>query len=348
MFIFLPERVYEQVKDEQNFITLTSELVQYIDIDNISFEEYHIKTATWHDTDIPERYVAFVKSKVAQEYQREIDIMADKNEVSLLSRLEAETDVENILMIYYHLMEEVYITNVIKHTEFRNKYIELVEQQTNKEFSTRVWVKYFQYKAKAEVDRYSFENLSEDELITLFKEYVAYLDTLITVVPKSNMVYTANILKHKKLDEIHSMLKTVLLKRNQMDNLTLFFDCVMQNVNAVKFKFELFNLYTLRIMREIFFHYFFVRDFENCKKYLTKITEYISWAFNNKKYSIKSLTHHNLRLISNFMQEVGFFSTLLAHLPDFPVNNLEQYPTNDKFCEFNKEALENFNTFSKE
>jgi hypothetical protein len=347
MIIFLPERVYEEVKNDGEFIAINGELVNYVHVSNTSFEDHLNKTTNWPGTNLPQRYMSLVKSKVNEVYQREIDIMEDTGETSLLKRLESETDVENILMIYYKLID-VYITNAIKNAEFRKKYTDLVEQHKGRQFSTRVWVKYSQYKAKEKVGQYLFDNPTEDELMGIFNEYMVYLDSLIAEIPNSDTDYVHNILQHKKLDEIQNILSTMLVNYSQRDTLSLFMDLVLRTVNSIEFKYKLFNLYTLRIMKDVFFHYFFVRDFENCKASLTRIVQYINWALNNKEYAIKSLSHHNLILISNFVEEVGFFSRLLSCFPDFPENLVMTYPFNSRFYELSEETLSILNDYFKE
>lgn len=318
MITWLPERIYNRVKDNEDFKIAESNLLNVYNLETLGLEDY--RDTLKHSEEL-KVYLSVVANNIPDYMQRELTIIQTEDELSLLTMLRNEKDIENILMIYYQLIDNPYIQKPNKNLEYRTKYIELVEA-SDIEFSTRIWVKYFQFKAKANVG-------------LPFVDFLEYLKSI--NVPNKEEPYVYDIITHKTLDEIHYWLT--------IHNATIE-DCInIENfVKSLTFKYDKFNLYTLRIKKELFLVYFYERNFLESRRILHELVEYINWGISNPEYTNKALNHHNLVLNKCFNEELGFFSELLKYLPNLHME-IPEYSTKDRFAINNQETLNDFNEF---
>lgn len=278
MLVWLPERIYEAVKNDTSFIAAEGAMKTQIVLS--AFQSYRSYLETHPTVQV---YLDTVKSLLPDPLKRELAIMQTEEESHLLHLLASETDIENILMIYYQLIDFPYFGKPLGR-EYKRKYLELLNKNSHATFSARVYVKAMQYEAQ----------ITDKTLPEL-------LDFLNAFIVRFEDDYSRDFALHKRETELLYWAETHKLTRTER---RMLYD------SRLPFKYDAFTIYRLQLIKQLFLHAFYDREFLEAKEYLDAVFDLLRYATANKGQTIKSLTHHNLNMCNVFIEELTWFNTL--------------------------------------
>jgi hypothetical protein len=341
MIVWIPERIYSLVKNDSKYIEINQKIENYAENSFNSYLSYMYKT-TFQDSEgqkLAKEYGEIIYSLIPNDVlKREYQIINTTTEQELLSILQGEDDVENILMIYYQLISFPYSDcfGNDKYFEYAKKFVELIESNVKMRFSERIYIVYYQYKMQLyqqELEK-KVETVKFLELYSAFVQFSEYLEKYILNSLGVNYQYSYDILMHKKMEELIKFQEFILRNRSKQvpQNMTLFLYKLEKDINSMQFKYKSFNFFLFSMLHNMFKYQLDCRDFEKAESYLDQIITLLNSAFQNIPSSIQALTHHNFVLTANFFNLVPFYvilireylpaSKLFVYFPNIPEGQL--------------------------
>lgn len=312
MLIYLPERVYYNIKNNPKFISMVSRLNKRIVEQSSSLEEMHEKemkslrgNAKYYYNAIrklltgnPEliqglRYATFNVTESNDALDVENKLIALDNKINSVHE-----DLHGNEELYYSLIDE---------------YFNIFNSNTSFKFSELIYANIFMYNAINSLRNIELE-LKENlqNFKDLIDRYERELNTHIRFSHQflCNYTYLNNMLIFQKKLYLLELFK--LLKQNDSKN-SLNFDYayyISKIMFKEKFKYE-FNYVDFLFMHELFLYYFDRRNFPEVLRILDIQLGFIEFTHLYPQEAYKSLSYHSDSFTPNFLSLVSFYKILI-------------------------------------
>lgn len=349
MLIYLPERLYENLKNDEKYHQLskdyTEEFIHNNDFLNIirQFTKVNPKLLSLFE---------YIRESLPKNQKIEFDIVMSHNLKEFQDKFD-EMDVET--KIYYLYAYDDGDMSWNEDAEKRNKLcIKLYEDNIlNNDYICSYFIHtiYYLRIVYELIFKYTNRNISLKE----FKNFVK----------EENEIFNKMMAKSSNESFKHIMYS----KREQMYGLYLEFigqfiddekiyQLLWEIVDNKEFKYNYFSYFKLSFFLIFFQKYADIGDITNAKKCLDKLLELISYAFEHKNDACDSLNHYNKAFIDDFLILSKFVYDMVSkYMPILDkkwcfLNNDNVKPAEYRFYKQimtndDKEIVKNFNVVDR-
>ena len=326
MIGFLPERIYNLVKNDTEYLKLESDIKEKIIKDDLVEYIIAYELCKKENPYIQNSYDDIVKRLIQDPAMvRELTILETVDENTLLTLLTNETDIENKLLFYIQILGVLYTSFTdSQRIKYINDYINLFEaEKDNNHFSEKLYIEYFNYKCFLLKQTIQDKNFQFEE--NTFSQFIENVDALINEIMNyfpNNNAYIKNYLYHYKIFNIFDYLANIY---EYVGISEIFLNIIEFNLPKIlannEFKYSNFNFYTMQLYDLIVKVYFDCRD-EKALVYLSKIITMINDSVKpeNRRSTIKALNFYNKVLNFSYLNFIMKYKALLDfYLPNFPL-----------------------------
>lgn len=316
MIIFLPEKIYEEFKDDETLKNLFQKVSEtYYNREN----NYDLKKFLQLDEKDFKEVNEYLLKNVSKKYKQELEICLNaygNNANKYLETLE-KYDVETQIYLYY-----VYNDGDMAPTEelFKhyNEIVRLYESNDTSKFSPFIhtiyyFVKLYLHWINEDILKYVNKNgFFEFEKI---KELLTFEENLFNqILTKCDTEQFFHILYHKR---IQMMYMFMLFIGRYCDNFDKVVEAIIRIAYNNRFKYDNFNYLKLAINHIIFQTYFDKMNFAKAKQYLFRNISIINYGFEHKHEMVKALNHFNKVFTKEFCNFLYYLYTMVRiYLPN--------------------------------
>lgn len=312
MLLYLPERLYKIIENDKKYASMANDLTLEIfgSGNNIDF----LKTMFNYENINPKikEIQQYIKSVSPQEYQMELDLSFSDD----LSDFKKDYDLMDVETKLYWLceFEAGDMTATKEFINRNNQFLRLYKNfvlPSKKDYSEFIHCMYY-------------SKLIFNKILELVKKDINY--SLVTEFFKYENKIFNEVNSYSSLQAFKQMMFS---KREQM--YVLFYEYIGQFCKEYKetntfirrclnnsdFKYNKFTYFRLMFNNMCFQQAVDKNNIQDAKFYLDNILKYISYAYNNKEFSIKSLNHYNNSFIDEFLAYSKFiFNVIQDYMPN--------------------------------
>lgn len=302
MIFWLPEAVYTEVKDEEQFKQLESKILSKMN-SSVLKEDLVVASNTL-SKDNDSDYVDLVQ--YLNKYSSFYTLMSSADSIEVANNLiETSGSITDILYARYSLEATLLApTDQNRHellldTEYTNnikEFITLVDSK--KGLDLRLHLKAFQYKAFIlRQEALNAEVSFEDYFFKLSVMLDEYLN-------KNSGEYFSNILKHKYVYELQQYIDSIpSLNLVSVDIIDEMYSQVKGLLDKYTFKYSDINYYKVQLYLSIFELYLDNSNLTKAEEILEEIKLMVETGLSEegREMLFKALTHQNLELTSTFL-----------------------------------------------
>ena len=311
MLSYLPEKVYESIKNNKDYALLADELTEKIfgKDEDICFVQSLLD------------YVS--ENPLIEQIQKASYDMVDKKQHKMLDILftddyECTEEEFNNLPIeaklyYIYTQERGDTTLTVSFGERVKRFLKLYEEIKNKEdisdFIHIVKYTYVLFNEMIETQKEypHYENVVKKWFELEEKEYKEIFNY---VSDSSDSV--KNILYHKRIQmvAIYFELFGQFIDSDNKDILNKF----VEMMDNKEFKYNDFNWFKISFNYMMFQYYIDNVDYENALKHFSNVYNLVEYSFKNKRYAIKALNHFNKAFLGEYLGFVRYFFVFVTRL----------------------------------
>jgi len=337
MLSYLPEKVYETIKNNKDYALLADELTEQMfgKDDNICFVQSLMD------------YVS--ENPIVKKLQEESYKMVDKKYHKLLEISFSDNfiyDEENFknapieMKLYGLYVEENGDTTLTYDFEKRvEKFLNLYNTISNKdevsEFIHIIKYTYVLFDKMMKIrDNYPYSKEDINEWLKVEEKEYNELKELLGDCSDS----VKNILYHKRIQMMTIFFELFVQFVIRYDDYELI-ELFESNIDIKDFKYNDFNWFKI-LFNQICFQFFIDNaDYVNALKYFSNVYNLIEYSFNNRRYAMKSLNHFNKAFLGEYLGFVRylyvFIERLLPSIRKFFIENINKLGDLDKKFIFN-------------
>jgi hypothetical protein len=332
MFLWLPERIYNNIKDNKEYLSIIKPIEDKLaEIDDlVLFNNVYVDGSILNPADF------WLKSNLSGLDKKLYSIiMTDFSSFSkddIIKFLNDEQDIENKLFILYEAESSLVGNPDDFYFELVGNFIEIVDKNSETIFSERIYVKYLQYKSL--LIRRNILTSSEFVGVSEFDSFFNYIMEIKNKICNlfSNSDYIRNIICHKVIFEVmlfsfYVMFNHVLtLKNNELNyihNKCLSL-CYNTDDNPIKFKYSGSSPYEIGMMYVIFQHFIVRSDLLESVSIHNMIVDRCNEMLKNKKLLIKASLHHNLDDLLSVLLSMFVVNKINLLLPTFYTSKIDE------------------------
>lgn len=297
MLIWLPERIYNQVKDQPHFKlveqAVNEKYEEILSMDSANAIQAINDFNSGYDSLIVD-YFSTVKEYLNPNMQREIDIINEKDEETLLKMLEQEGDTENLLMGIYQDFD-VFKYGTDEAILLQEKYLDILKKKDTGNLSFRIYLKAMQLECRKyirDTDFAKYPTFAIEGIKEIVDSYIAKYGNHDDFLLKATEEYN-NIIKELYSQEL---LKVEHIKK------------VLSYINMYDYQYKKFNPYKMSLYRNIFVYLFEFREFKMCHKLLEEMEDILQAPVKDIN---KAANTGNLVMLPQFIHEKAWFSTVI-------------------------------------
>lgn len=310
MHIFMPEMIYNAVKDNENFIKIYKPLNDFFNskmncmVDytyTIGESSHYIELENFLDNNLDKKLKKIWKCfKVNVDLDEINDQEKWKSSRKIIEECKEDDDLDVKMYAYYMELantanheSEVWIENV-------EKSLKIFEENKDRTFDPRLYTKY--YWDAHEKNSYYLKLNNEGSLIDHFKKYQELdLEIKSFLFSKNGFEYFRDIINHKTIYTV--LLFWASINSNTLNNKEDAFYVLQkldEKVAGLEFKYNSFNMHLMEWLWVIFKWHLDLND-KNSFLVFQKIIDIVEESLKNRPFVIRALEHHNFHYISNFL-----------------------------------------------
>lgn len=348
MLTYLPERLYEYIKNDQTYHKLSDEYTDKYMFDNDFLQI--IKHFKIRENDLNQLF-EYIRDKLPKQEQLEYDILMSDNPNIYQDRFD-EMDTETKIYFLYTYDNGDMSWNL--DAEKRNQLtIQLYEDEIlDKPYPCSLFIHtiYYLRKVYELILKYTNRKITIKEFHNFVNEEQSIFDKMFSI--SDNESY-----KHIMYSKREQMYTLYLEFVGQfIEDRTEFYNLLWNIVNNVDFKYNYFSYFKLTFFLIFYQEYVDSGDIINAKKCLDKLLEMITYAFQNRKDASKSLNHYNKAFIDDFLILSKFvYDMVIKYMPNVNkkwklatlMNRSEQRFYHNMLTNDDKEIVKDFNVVDR-
>jgi hypothetical protein len=310
MHIFLPELIYNEIKENDKFKSIYNSLNDFFDTKTKCLIDYNNEI---NNDDYYKDLNDFLKKNLSEKNNKiwncfkvcvdfdEKDSNKDWEKIrEVIDSCKKDDDLEVKLYAYYMEMANTADHESEKWIENVEESLKLFDQNKDKVFDTRLYTKF--YWDVHEKNNFYLKNKKEKDLIDEFKNYQKLdLETKDFIFSKHNDTYTKDIINHKT---IYTAIQFWHANLNSAENDQKSAEYVLKKLDDkianLDFKYNSFNMHLMEWLW-LNFKWHLDRDNILAVDVVEIMIQIVEETLKNKNYMIRSLRHHNFNYISNFL-----------------------------------------------
>lgn len=309
MLLYLPERIYEYVKNDEYYHKwaekYTEEIFYKNDFLNI-IKEYN------NDNPYLTNMANYILARIPKYYKLEYYIVID-DDISSYEKYFNNMDVET--KIYYLYAYNFGDMSWSEEAEERNQLcIKLYEDNIlDKQYNCSLFIHtiYYFRKVYELLFKYTKRKLVVKEFENFKKEELELFNKLIAISDNESFKH----IMYSKREQMYILYLEFI--GQFMKNKKEIFDKIWEEINNEKFKYNYFSYFKLSYYLMCFQQYMDESDINNAKNCLDKLIELITYAYNNKRDACDSLNHYNKDFIDDFLVLSKFiYDMVYTYMPN--------------------------------
>ena len=317
---FLPERIYNKVKDIADYQVIDKlindnktacvDIVSFLMSDDILSEKF---------ADAKSKLSMIIRQNCPIDYYLQYQVMFINDEQSLLNTLSLTSDVETKLMIYQELYS---FMNKLTFEQYMQEYIILYEANSNIYLSSKMHIEYFLFKC-------FFYRRNVIINSNMVQDFIEFMNTLIDQIKSECDLDTLNHLFVRQLAEFFADAANIAKNDN------IIVDYIKQYPLTIpNFEYKNYSYHVMQLEDKLFDLYFSVRDFDNAYKTIQRLIVYMNNALLDKKQLIQGLNFYDYNVSLQLLALITKYKQIGKMLPALNIqfNNLtvqEDIVTND-------------------
>lgn len=302
MLLYLPERLYEYIKFDDEYHQMATKYTENI-FNNNNFLDI-IKQYNSNNPDLI-KLQEYVRTKIPNNYLIQYDIIMN-DDISKYENQYNNMDAETKMFYLYSYNDGDMSWNK-KADENNYSCIDIYEKNfvNNKNCSLYIHAIYYFRKIYELLFKYSKRKLEINEFNNFKKEELDLFNKIISLSDNESF-------KHIMYSKREKMYILYLEFVGQfMKNKKEIFNKIWNEINNDKFKYNNFSYSKLAYYLICFQQYMDESNINDSKECLSKIIDMISYAYDNKKDACKSLIHYNEDFIDDFLALSKFIYTIV-------------------------------------
>jgi hypothetical protein len=299
---YLPERIYNRVKDIPDYQTIDNHINALKDCDNIVdflISDEVIRTTCAEDW---VKTGQIIEKYCPPSHYLQFKMMTMHGEQELLDALESTEDIETKLMAYqelYSLMQKPAFEQYMQ--EYLILYHTAIAEGV--ELSMKMHLEYFLFECY-----FYRKNMTVE--VDMLGKFILFMDGLKAKIQDK---CTLDTLNHLYVRQLAAFLGSAA---NLAGNDYLVVECLNQNILYIpQFKYDQYSYHVMELNDKMFDLYFSVRDFESARQIIQQNVSYINYALLNKKQLIKALNFYYYNYSKHFLGLVAKYRKIAELVP---------------------------------
>lgn len=333
MLCYLPENVYELLKDDETYNSLITAA------ENEIFGEYDDFVQSIINYNLPNKHIDEIQTYILQktnDNSQFLSLFLDRKPTPL----NKDSDILTQLTYHYHYNNSLIPTQ--ENIERFKEYIHLYEQNKNNTIVGGIFhIVYYSRKIILEIleNSSSLDKINKFDLTVYLKYENSLFNETLSLLNTKSLI---DILYLNRLQFLYMLSDYILQLRFNIDE----YEKIKELMDIPNYKYNTVNYFKL-LFKILFFQNLMDRRYiKDSKKIFNEIIEDINYGITNKEYMIKSLIQYNKDFMPHFLQIIYYVNYITKYyLTDlkpsmFANNNLSNneidFLTNKSTVKMNK------------